>query len=85
MCINILPNQDIKTRKRMQTWVLFVSFCFASISVGQFYCNYIFLMLPVFEMAEDLKLMPIFESFFLKEFCMAVILYMCCTLNLIGF
>lgn len=63
MCINILPNQDIKTRKRVQTWFLFVVFCFANISVGQFYCNFFF-MLIIFEVAEDLKLMPIFESFF---------------------
>lgn len=35
----------------------------------------IFFMLIVFEMAEDLKLMAIFESFFFKEFCIAIIIY----------
>lgn len=87
MCINILPNQDIKTRGCIQTWILFVGVCFANISVGEFYCSYFFFMLIIFEMAGDLKFIATFQSFFfLKEFCMAIIIiYMCCTFSLIGF
>lgn len=67
MCINILPNQDIKTRGCIQTWILFVGVCFANISVGEFYCSYFFFMLIIFEMAGDLKFIATFQSFFFFE------------------
>lgn len=61
MCIHILQNQDIKAREHMQICVLFVGFCFANVLLGQFYCNYIFILI-IFEKSYS-NFMPIFEAF----------------------